>query len=61
MKTPACQFHYVIKQGLRWDSEAPTFDEQTIQSVDKAISPESSLFTTHYSSQHSSNSIALTA
>ena len=27
----------ILKQGLRQDSEAPTINEQTIQSVDKAI------------------------
>ena len=30
------------KQGLCQDSEAPTFNEQTIQSVDKTIMPSSS-------------------
>ena len=34
------------KQGLHQDSEAPTFNEQTIQSVDKVIIPEPSCFTT---------------
>ena len=32
-------FKVIIKQGLCSDSEAPTINEQTIQSVDKATQP----------------------
>ena len=42
MKSTKDNTEYGNEQGLRQDSEAPTINDQTFQSIDKAIMPQPS-------------------